>query len=92
MQSMSDLSGKLSIDNSAITGLVDRLEKDGFVTREANPEDRRGFLIRITKAGAKQLKGVVEIVGKANREIQAGFSKREVDAFKAILNSFFSKF
>ena len=92
MLSMSDLSGKLSIDNSAITGLIDRLEKDDFVAREKNPKDRRGTLIRITQKGIRELKVVDEIVRKTNRDIKAGFTEKEAEAFKAILNSFFSKF
>ncbi len=92
MQSMSDLSEKLSIDNSAITGLVDRLEKDGFVAREKHPKDRRAFLIRVTRKGIRELKAVDEIVKKTNRGIKSGFTEKETEAFKAILNSFFSKF
>lgn len=92
MQSMSDLSGKLSIDNSAITGLVDRLEKDGFVAREKNPKDRRGILIRIKQKGIRELKVVDEVVRKTNRDIKAGFAERQTEAFREILSSFSSKF
>jgi DNA-binding MarR family transcriptional regulator len=34
-----------------ITGLVDRMEADGLVTRRANPRDRRSFQVRMTKKG-----------------------------------------
>ncbi|TRZ48533.1 MarR family transcriptional regulator, partial [bacterium] len=40
-RTMSELSQILSIDNSTITGLVDRLEKTGLVRRNASPHDRR---------------------------------------------------
>ena len=38
---MTELSQVLAADNSTMTGLVDRLEKSGFVVREASPTDRR---------------------------------------------------
>ena len=36
---MSELGQILGVDNSAMTGLIDRLEKAGFVRREAKRED-----------------------------------------------------
>jgi DNA-binding MarR family transcriptional regulator len=43
---LSDLSG---LTTGAITGLVDRLEKLGYVVRDANPNDRRSVIIRSLK-------------------------------------------
>ena len=42
-QTMSELTQVLSIDNSTLTGLVDRLERVGFVKRNAGRLDRRRF-------------------------------------------------
>jgi len=36
---------------STITGVVDTLEGKGLVTREANPQDRRSLLVRLTDMG-----------------------------------------
>jgi len=36
---------------STITGVVDTLERNGFVTRELNPNDRRSWLVKLTKKG-----------------------------------------
>ncbi|MFJ5232194.1 MarR family winged helix-turn-helix transcriptional regulator [Kitasatospora sp. NPDC088391] len=41
----------LSCEPSNITGIVDRLESRGFVTREADPQDRRVKLVAATGAG-----------------------------------------
>jgi len=35
------------LTTGAITGIVDRLEKAGYASREPNPNDRRSLLIRI---------------------------------------------
>lgn len=39
--SMSDLARALACDQSNITGIVDRLEREGLVSRQVDPDDRR---------------------------------------------------
>ena len=43
-RTMTELSQALSTDNSAITGLADRLEKLGLIVRTMAPNDRRAYL------------------------------------------------
>lgn len=91
-QSMSELSHVLSMDNSTVTGLVDRLQKSGLVTRRANPDDRRVSLIRITPQGVEEIKKAKPVITRVNEQIKAGLSDQEINTFKGILNSFFEKF
>jgi DNA-binding MarR family transcriptional regulator len=91
-QSMSELSQVLSMDNSTVTGLVDRLQRSGLVTRRANPDDRRISLIRITPQGVEEIKKAKPVITRVNERIKAGLSEREINTFKGILNSFFEKF
>ncbi len=49
---LGELSQRMMVTNGNITGLVDKLVEHGFVIREASPEDRRAFNVRMTKAGA----------------------------------------
>jgi DNA-binding MarR family transcriptional regulator len=96
-RAMSELGQLLSLDNSTITGLIDRLEKSGFVQRnfvqrKANPNDRRMSLIHITRQGIKEVNKAKTVINQVNEEIKADFSKREIEAFKKILNSFVAKF
>ena len=89
---MSELSRLLKIDNSAITRVVDRLEKNGLVTREPNPDDRRQYLISITEKGKRDIGVVGRIANETNAAIQEGFSDEEIDVFLRVLNSFGDKF
>jgi DNA-binding MarR family transcriptional regulator len=89
---MSELGQTIGVDNSAITGLVDRLEKAGLVIRKLNPDDRRSLLIYITPDGLKEAKKAEAIIRSVNESIQEGFSAREMDTFRKILSSFFEKF
>src|SRR4051794_1734857 len=48
---MSELANALFCDNSNVTGIVDRLEERGLVTREAAQGDRRVKLPALTRGG-----------------------------------------
>ena len=52
---MSDLSRSVLLSPSGVTRLVDRLERDGLVTRERCPEDGRGYNAVLTDAGGTRL-------------------------------------
>lgn len=91
-QTMTQLSRVLAIDNSAITGLVDRLEKSDLAQRQPNPADRRTWLIHITERGRSEIARAMVIVRRVNAEIKAGFTADEIDVFKAVLYRFFDKF
>jgi DNA-binding MarR family transcriptional regulator len=46
-----ELSEGLDVTPRNITGLVDALERDGFVARTPHPSDRRATLVTLTKRG-----------------------------------------
>jgi MarR family transcriptional regulator, 2-MHQ and catechol-resistance regulon repressor len=56
---MSDLAAQTSLSTSGVTRVVDRLERDGLVRREACPEDRRGYFAVLTDDGATRLADVL---------------------------------
>lgn len=43
------LAHMLGVDKSQVTRLVNKLEKEGYLTRETNPEDRREKLLAATE-------------------------------------------
>ena len=51
--SQRELSDVLVVDRSNVTGLLDRMEKAGWVKREDDPADRRVYRISLTVAGRK---------------------------------------
>ena len=48
---MSDLSGVLKVSNGNVTGIIDRLVKDGQVERVPVAGDRRAMRVRLTASG-----------------------------------------
>lgn len=52
--SQRELSDKLLVDRSNVTGLLDRLEKLGWVRRSDDPRDRRVYRVTLTESGRRQ--------------------------------------
>jgi DNA-binding MarR family transcriptional regulator len=48
---MSDLSAKLKVSNGNVTGIVDRLSREGLVERVSVDGDRRAMRVRLTGGG-----------------------------------------
>src|SRR5581483_3123150 len=49
--SQRELSERLVVDRSNVTGLLDRLGKAGWVQRKDDPDDRRVYRVSLTPAG-----------------------------------------
>ena len=89
---LSQLSQGLMLDNSAITGMVDRLEKKNFIQRRSCASDRRAAKIYLTDAGREAATRVLPVVKKYNKAIKEGFSSEEIDGFRRILQSVVDRF
>ncbi|BDZ70875.1 MarR family winged helix-turn-helix transcriptional regulator [Methanobacterium petrolearium] len=48
-----DMALRLNLDRSSLTGILDRMEKGGFIERRADPDDRRSILIFLTDKSKK---------------------------------------
>jgi DNA-binding MarR family transcriptional regulator len=48
---MTELSRRLMVTGGNITGITDQLEKEGFVARDTDPNDRRSISVRLTPEG-----------------------------------------
>ena len=51
---MTELSQSMMVSNGNITGVVERLERDGDVRREAKPGDRRSSVIHLSEQGREK--------------------------------------
>ena len=91
-RTMTALSKALAVKNATLTGLIDRLERSGFVMRKASRKDRRSIRVHITPAGVKECDKAKPVIKRANAKIKSGFSRAEIEMFKRVLNSLFEKF
>ncbi|HEY1011216.1 MAG TPA: MarR family transcriptional regulator [Herpetosiphonaceae bacterium] len=52
---MGEISARTYLDNSTLTPIIDRLERDGWLVRQADPADRRSTRIALTERGQERL-------------------------------------
>lgn len=55
---MRDLSRCLMVTGGNVTALTDELERDGLVTRESSPTDRRSWIVRLTPEGRRSFEAM----------------------------------
>ena len=87
-----ELSEALMLDSSAITGMVDRLEKKKLIKRQNSTSDRRAINIYLTESGHKAATKALSVVKKYNNAIKKGYSSEEIHVFTRILQSIIDHF
>lgn len=81
----SQLTEQLFVTSGGTTLLLDRLERDGLVTRREHPTDRRGVIVRLTDAGRRLVDAAMERHAAAEQRLVAGLSAEERDDLAAAL-------
>lgn len=84
--SPSELSERLIVTRATVTGVIDSLEKRGFVLRSANPADRRSLVVQITPAGLDVLQELRAIVHRNEKAWLAVLSDPELRGYIALLH------
>ena len=82
---MSDLSKMLGVTKSAITGVIDRLLKTGFINRLRSKGDRRVVNVKLTKKGKRTAKQLANFKLKVIIKLFANINAKERVAYLHIL-------
>lgn len=90
---ITDLSKKVNLSNSTISGIVDRLEKQQLVVRTRSEEDRRIVYVKVTPRFNEIFKGIYRKAEESFEELLGPGSPEEIEkileglnALKKILN------
>src|SRR5882757_5346539 len=76
---MNALSRLLMVTGGNVTAIVDQLEKEGLVERLDEPDDRRAFRIRLTRAGERSFGEMARAHEEWVIGLLAGLSRKEHD-------------
>jgi DNA-binding MarR family transcriptional regulator len=79
------LSEALLLSNGAMTNRVDRLETAGLVARRADPADRRGVLVELTRRGRAVVERLVVATIGTEVELLSGLTPRQRATLAALL-------
>ena len=74
------LAEPLGVRVSAVTGIVDRLERAGYVRREPDPSDRRRVLVVADPARVPDLTGIFAALGRDMWAFMSKYDEREMAA------------
>jgi len=75
---MSELSARLGVSLSTVSGVVDRLVDQGLLNRHDDPADRRQVVVGITDAGTTQLELFRELNAGQFREMLARIDEADL--------------
>lgn len=81
---MTDISKKMGHSTAAATGLVDRLEKLGYVQRLHAADDRRKVMVQITRKGIEMVTRLRNSIAESISEIMAAQESGEDEAIQPI--------
>jgi MarR family transcriptional regulator, organic hydroperoxide resistance regulator len=80
-----ELSEQTGTRASTLTGVLDRLERRGFLTRELDAADRRSFRLPLTEAGRAAAGRVRAAVAALEGAALTGLSADQVAGFHAVV-------
>jgi DNA-binding MarR family transcriptional regulator len=84
---MRALSQRLGISPRTVTGLIDALEADGWVTRTPHPDDRRATVISITPAAQAALATLRESYEGLAHDLLAGLDPADLARCQSVLGT-----
>jgi DNA-binding MarR family transcriptional regulator len=84
-QSQSDLGQAMQLPSSRIVGLVDLLEKRGWIRRSTNPRDRRARALFLTPAGHRAVNRMLKIAAEHEADLSGGLDPEQREALIRLL-------
>ncbi|CAM2835755.1 MarR family winged helix-turn-helix transcriptional regulator [Rariglobus hedericola] len=80
-----ELADFASVSRATITGLLDTLERDGFVRREPDPADRRQMSVHLTLKGQAFMHGIIPEHFRLITQIMGSLSHNEQQTLSRLL-------
>ena len=85
--SVRQLSERTGTRASTLTGLLDRLENRGYVSRELDPADRRSFQLPLTEAGQATAARVLAAIADLEREALSRLDATQLAGYHAVITA-----
>jgi DNA-binding MarR family transcriptional regulator len=77
--SPSELARRAGLHPATMTGILDRLERSGWVTRERDPDDRRAVRVRAPRKRNAELMRLYSGMSRSMNKILAGYEDSELE-------------
>jgi MarR family transcriptional regulator for hemolysin len=83
--SQAELANKMMVEPPTLVGILDRMERDGWITRNSCPSDRRKKLIRATTAAEPVWEKIAEGGRRVRASATEGLTEQELETLKQLL-------
>ena len=81
-----DLAAKMMVEPPTLVGILDRMERDGWITRHNCPSDRRKKIIRANPAAEPVWDRIVDCALRVRRRATEGMSEHDLSDLKRLLH------
>ena len=85
---ITDIAALVGVDTPAVTRKVQQLEQHGYVSRLADPSDRRAVLIGLTEAGRGVVDRILHVHKAMLARLVSEWSEEEIATFASQLTRF----
>ncbi|GAA2639645.1 MarR family transcriptional regulator [Actinomadura fulvescens] len=86
-RTVSRLGADVGVRPTTLTGVLDRLERRGHLTRSTRSEDRRSTLVELTPSGRRAAEEVRRAMADLERRALGGLPPEAVTGFHAVLQA-----
>lgn len=71
------ISDELKIDKVSMVRMIEHLENNGYIDKILNPDDRRAYLITLSKKGKKIMPELYQAINDVNNEATKGLTEQQ---------------
>ena len=84
---MGELSRRMMVTSGNVTGITDQLEREGLVARMADPQDRRAYAVKLTRAGQEAFATMASVHAGWVEELLGHVPARDKDRLLQLLGT-----
>jgi MarR family transcriptional regulator for hemolysin len=80
-----ELAAKMMIEPPTLVGILDRMERDGWISRIACPSDRRKKIIVVNRAAQRIWSKIIACAKRVRARAVEGLSPEEIETLKQLV-------
>jgi MarR family transcriptional regulator for hemolysin len=84
--SQTELAERMAIEGPTLAGILDRMERDGWIRRHDCPADRRKKIIRPASQAEPAWSKIVRCARRMRERAAAGLSPEEIETLRGLLS------
>jgi DNA-binding MarR family transcriptional regulator len=87
---MTELAEYINSPMSTVTGIVNRLVKDGYIIRERSEQDRRIVVLKLAEKGIEEIRGLKKLIAEYMNKVAEKLTQEEIQSIAHIADKVLS--